>query len=863
MAEQNPQPTLYIITNNHFDQTWRRCWERPFQYHGLTFISYADLEEYYMLDNLELARQHPEYKFEAECTYVVRKFLERHPDRLEELRALIRAGRFAVTGGGEVIVDGNMVLGESLVRNYVDGLLWVENVLGQTTRLAVRNDAFGNPAQLPQILRGCEIAWATGMSYTPALGLYWRGLDGSCILHKTLPTAAHGGGNTKYPPCAACGGSGRAAQGLCPTCQGRGIDPALCAWLPGEVDSAALELFNAGVVWMNPEELLPNPQIIAWANARRTDPLRPYHVRFALEEDLLPLVRPWLDAVDAPPEDQLHPGVELNPNNSGCLVTRIQTKQTVRRQEYRLLRAELLGVMAALRGGAYPREALQGIRHAQFFTMFHDAITATHIDAAYEELRDCWKRIDAALSAVEAAALRDLLQPDPQAITVINPTGQASTQIAAIEINGQAPVALLDEETGQEALVLSQTTLEGGRSRVEFLASGVPGFGARAYRVQTARQWAAAEISQPPAAAVIANSRFRVQAGPRGIETIWDQRLGRAILTAGEYRPAELILEHDEGSPWATLSPDQRRTPLAPYTLLTGVERRPGLERLWFDVDIPREGGFSGKCLRARLSVTLVEGLERIDFHMTAWWDGFNHRLRVAMPLPFSGRHLYEVPYGMIERQPYEPWFRWAGANGDWPAINWAGVEGPGVSVALLNRGTPSYRIEAGQPAGEVILLSLLRSPAIPTYLHEPEFYTMTEYDGMRDMGEHAFDFAICAYEGAFSASSVVADADAYNAGLLAVQGRAELPPLPQVTAGPGRIAAVKWAESGHALAVRLVEHRGLGGTVAVALPPKIRAVEQVNLLERQGRPLEIENQSVEVYLRPWDIATLKLYPGL
>ena len=179
------KPLLYIIINNHFDPTWRRCWDRRFTWNGQTFISYADIEEYYMLDNLAIAREHPEYKFEAEFTLVVRKFLERHPEKMEELHQLAQEGRFAVTGGGEVIVDTNMILGESMVRNYLYGLLWVEKTLGQKTRLAVRNDGFGNSAQLPQILRGCEIAWATGFSYTPAQGRYWSGLDGSVILHHT------------------------------------------------------------------------------------------------------------------------------------------------------------------------------------------------------------------------------------------------------------------------------------------------------------------------------------------------------------------------------------------------------------------------------------------------------------------------------------------------------------------------------------------------------------------------------------------------------------------------------------------------------------------------------------------------------
>ena len=94
------KPILFIYINNHFDPIWRRCWDRHFTFKGDTFISYADIECFYMLDNLELARLNPEYKIEAESSLVVQKFLERHPNKLEELRALTQTGRFGVTGGG-------------------------------------------------------------------------------------------------------------------------------------------------------------------------------------------------------------------------------------------------------------------------------------------------------------------------------------------------------------------------------------------------------------------------------------------------------------------------------------------------------------------------------------------------------------------------------------------------------------------------------------------------------------------------------------------------------------------------------------------------------------------------------------------
>jgi alpha-mannosidase len=199
MTPQSTKPILYIVVNNHFDLTWRRCWQRTFEFKGQHYISYLDIETYYLLDNIALAEKCLGYKFAAESVQVVRKFLERCPEKLADLQRLQREGRFAITGGGEAIIDANMVNGESLVRNYIDGLLWVEDTFGQKTRLAVRNDAFGNSAQLPQILRGCEIKWATGISYSVAEGIYWRGLDGSTILHRTLPVVAAGGRRGEIP----------------------------------------------------------------------------------------------------------------------------------------------------------------------------------------------------------------------------------------------------------------------------------------------------------------------------------------------------------------------------------------------------------------------------------------------------------------------------------------------------------------------------------------------------------------------------------------------------------------------------------------------------------------------------------------
>jgi alpha-mannosidase len=838
------RPILYLIVNNHFDPTWRRCWDRHFQFKGQTFVSYADLEEYYMLDNLALAAAHPEYKFEAEFSLVVQKFLERHPERLEELRSLAREGRFGVTGGGQVIVDANLIQGESLARNYVVGLLWVERVLGQVTRLGVRNDGFGNPAQLPQIMRGVELDWVTGMSYSPARGSYWRGLDGSTIFHAHLPSAGDGGDAFKYSPCPQCNGEG----GACPRCGGRGIDVVLRAG-PHEVDPEAFAQFGAAEIRVTPEEVLPDPAMLEWAKAHQDE----YDVRFALEQDLREHFLAQLAMVDNPPPGELHPGVELNPNNTGVYVTRIRTKQNARRQEHALFSAEWLHSMAALQGAAYPHAAFAQVWNDLLFTLFHDAITATHIDPSYAEIVDFWARIDQQSDALRASALSRLARAEAGWLTLLNPGAGASAQVCTLELPAGDWQVL--DEAGQALPAFNPCTLANGQTALDVIAA-VPAFGSRALRLEPAAP--PAEV-RSRSNAQIENERFSVRADINGLRSVYDKQLGREILSAGQYRPGELVMEHDEGSPWATLHPDQTRTGLAESTSLLRVEEHPAFQRLVFEVGTPYRAGFVASGFSGQLSVTLYRGIERLDFHLEANWDSYNHRLRAAFPVAFKGRHLYEVPYGVLERQPYPPNFHWASAGGDWPAIHWAGVEGTPASVVLFNRGTPSYQMESGHPGGDLMTLSLLRSPAVPTYLHEPYYYTMTDFDGMRDAGQHAFDFAIGAYASPLAQSSVVLDGEAYNRGLLAVAGRVELPQMPALTPGCARLAATKWAEEGDGLVLRLAEFRGTGGAVDLSLPAWAREAALVNLLERRAQPLAIQAGVVRFTLRPWEIATLRI----
>ena len=231
--------------------------------------------------------------------------------------------------------------------------------------------------------------------------------------------------------------------------------------------------------------------------------------------------------------------------------------------------------------------------------------------------------------------------------------------------------------------------------------------------------------------------------------------------------------------------------------------------------------------------------------------------MRVAFPSTVSGKHLYGIPYGINERAPYEPVYNsWTGVNGDYPAIDFAGIDGEEMAFAVLNRGIPSYMIEKGDE-GDTVYLSLLRSPTVPTFLHEPNYYSMTEWDGMRDAGRHEFDYAVVAYDGEFTESSVQIDAINFNTAPIAVTGNLSLPEIPQFSSDNVYCASIKKAERTDGLVMRFVEFRGKSGNIKITLPEWAKGACRVNMLERQEQQIEFADGTAEIPLSPYEIATV------
>jgi len=337
------------------------------------------------------------------------------------------------------------------------------------------------------------------------------------------------------------------------------------------------------------------------------------------------------------------------------------------------------------------------------------------------------------------------------------------------------------------------------------------------------------------------------------------------IAEENEYMVGEWILEHDEGSPWSTLSEDKKRYPLKDYTRLTCMEKTDGYEALIYEVVPWSLAGFGVSSANIEYKVALCKDVDKIMFSANVNWRTQNHRLRIAMPLTVTGRHFYDIPYGVIEREPYEgscytesgmPDFN--AATGDYPAINWAGVQSDELSVALFNKGTPSYRIERDGKISNTIFLSVLRSPTIAACLNEFE-YEMDAYVRMDDRGDHYFEYALKSYADAFDKNSAVTDGIAYNAKLMATNGTLQIADMPVVIDDGVYISSLKGAWNQKGIIIRLVEYNGVSKNITLNIPEKFISVFETDMKEDIICPLEVNGGKLKFGMKGFEIKTLYL----
>ena len=729
---------IIAVVENHFDQIWRRRFKGDVVDKGRNVVSYSKIEKYFIDENIRLAQMFDGYKFQIESPCAVETYIEGSPENKEIIKKLYADGVLKTTNTGYALIDSNMISPEAIIRNYLISDEFFAEYAGETPKIANRSDAFGNSAQLPQILRAFGAKYVTEISYNPYYDdEVWVGLDKSAICVKKHRTLGGGGGWYKYEVCPECKGFGEIRGQKCPACDGKGIDLPKTRAKWGKIRLVPT-LSDSGVIRVGGEEIMPmedTPERIAELSKENGVDISLGHWDYLLER-----YKTEIEKVESGELSGLsvRNSPEFNPNTTGGYITHIKIKQLLCDTENKLLCGDTLNAMRWVMGEK--TFALGEAWRKFMLCAFHDSSAGTVVDAAYDEIMELFDSVD------ETAKENYLIESAGNSVRLFNPTAVTFNGVYKHSDGRIAVVRGLKPYSAETVNFERSPDVSYERPKTEEVLRETVLTGADDGESNTT---AGDTFS-------IENEFFTVVADGNGICRITHKAHGILSDTVNGLRPCEWILQSDNGSPWATLEPPYMTLPLSERTRFLRIEKGEKYTRICYETKIKMQLTEMIGNSYVNWSLSLIDGYDRVRIDADVSWASFNKRLMLSLPIDVrGGRDIYGIPGGMLEREPYEPRYEWNGANGDYPAFRFGGVESENKSVAVFNRGTPAYRI-LHEESGKRLLVSVLRSPAYPVCLHEPISCESLPYDGMRDEGDHNFSFEIAAYGCDFKSSSVV-----------------------------------------------------------------------------------------------------------
>ncbi len=137
---------------------------------------------------LSLMDEDPEFVFASSSAQQFAWMKEHYPALWERLKARVAEGRFVPVGGMWVESDTNMVGGEAMARQFLEGKTFFLEEFGIDTEEVWLPDSFGYSGALPQIMKAAGARWFLTQKISwnetnriPHHTFRWEGIDGSRI----------------------------------------------------------------------------------------------------------------------------------------------------------------------------------------------------------------------------------------------------------------------------------------------------------------------------------------------------------------------------------------------------------------------------------------------------------------------------------------------------------------------------------------------------------------------------------------------------------------------------------------------------------------------------------------------------------
>jgi alpha-mannosidase len=798
------KPAVHLICTAHLDPVWQWRWEEGASEALATFGAAVGI-----------LNDHPGLVF-CHNEAVLYQWVEQlEPALFREIKRLVRAGRWAVSGGWYLQPDVNLPGIESLIRQIAEGRIYFREKLGVVPRVAYNFDSFGHGGGLPQVLRQAGYKMYIHMRPEEAelklpSDLYrWRGVDGSEILAYRIAVGLY---HTEYE---------NIEERL-----GQGVELALklnrdvpVFWGIGDHGGGATR-----------EDL---ERIDAFA--RRERRVRIIH---STPDRFYEALRPAGKAAPVVEGD-------LQRVFTGCYTSLSRLKRKAVSSLGNLVETEALRAATWWRfGQEYPATELREAWKSHLFNDFHDILAGSCAEPAEADALDSYGRVDdeARRLKLDAAAVFDSGQPADFYIPVTVLNANPAVTRAPVEVeamishrpkwSGEWRLRLytlddreiLCQEEQPEALL----PFNGWRRKVSFMAD-LPGIGAAHYELRL--------IEGRRPAPDTAGSRDSGECGEENLLSPSDMkrtgllsslRIGGRELLAG-LAPIPLVVK-DEGDSWGTDCRSYRET--------EGTFKRQGAPIVVEEgpVRTITESVWLFKKSRIVAQAIIYPDWPVIEFRMRLLWNEERRRLKLAIPTVFRAEGiLCEIPGGAIVRPAdgeEHVHGRWCMAEGE--------VGGMPLALGIVHPGFHGLDFKDGE-----IRLSVLRSAA---YCHERGFKIASRpVRKFMDLGVHDFRILLTAgapddvkrrlsgladwlaappavfahlpigIRGQSPRRKIAGTQTGVSSGLAASE-KAE---IASIRPGNIRLAALKRSEDGKALLIRLQETAGIPTRARLEVAPR------------------------------------------
>jgi alpha-mannosidase len=840
----------------HNDLGWLNTQEKTADFRSADII----------LPALKLLNEYPEFCYSMECTAYLMEFLQRHPERREEMAQYMGDKRFI--WGASYVENQEVHVGpEKLVRQFYFGRRWLEQSFpGVDTHFYVKTDPPSMTLQMPQILAKAGVKYHIQgrMPY----GFYrWEAPDGSFVLtyayHYVDPM--------------------------------RLLDPkGDHGWLSyarereeyySQHNLPRMFIYDYTSDYLPPQPSLPpytRQQNAAmgrfaenWNRQNPSTPIHPPKMVFVTPEGFLDnFSKHPLDITTLKGDWPFSWAYYDEPSNREALLAG-------RLAHNRLLVAERIFASLSLEEG-FPNYPQQQFTDAWRANCWPDhgwggnrgIVTDAVYNASYEKSRQL---ADELLAKAGSRLLKTIQKrlSDQIPLAVFNPLNWGRTDVArcSFEKPAEWPAFVLRDEAGR-AVPYEIASKNASQTELVFVAEGVPSLGYRTYSLEPSSSHASLETLT---GRQVESDFFKIVFGDGGIKSLFDKRLKWEVLRTDKFDGGEVVQFTAPGMAWEDTESvtmenfDQTSRHPFPFRQFTRGAVR---------VTAVREAQFKHFLLREHFH--LYDRLDRVEIvSEIVDWDGQKEReLRAVFPINLgAARITYEVPFGKVEMGKDEldftllppdadTAFRPDIYGGDHPlayreAINWIDAS----SQHYLGHGCLSasdvtvhlFRDETSHPISYPLLQHVLLSTR-KSLAWNPEYW-------FTQKGTHRYRMALLPHRGDWRLR--YREAIGFNYPLTVFVGSGA--PSTSVRAGAGKmflrlepknlvLTALKKSEGDDRLVIRFYEAEGFETPVQVGFTRPVTRAWRASLIEDNEAPLQPSpDGSLEFSVKPWEIVTLKV----